>query len=122
MIKRLLIILILLTGAIVAPIIEGQSCAYAQTSVSKKKLRMGSVNRDGVAGAVSKKADKLFTQYANNNDEAGIAQMLLDGSLVFLPKGERVTLIEYGFATLKIRTKGGKVLYVAREHITLDKE
>lgn len=81
---------------------------------------MGTVNRDGVAGAISKEADKLFTRYANNNDTEGIEQMLLSGQLVYLPKGTRVTLIEYGFATLKIRTKKGQILYVAREHITLD--
>lgn len=82
---------------------------------------MGTINRDGVAGAISKEADKLFTQYANNNDTEGITLMLLNGLLIHLPKGERVTLIEYGLATLKIRTKQGQVLYVAREHITLDK-
>lgn len=122
MTKKILLIITLLIGGIIIPSERFQPCAYAQTTASSKKPRMGSVNRDGVAGAISKEADKLYTQYANNNDAEGIAQMLLDGSLVYIPKGERVTLIEYGFATLKIRTKKGKVLYVSREHITLDKQ
>lgn len=119
--KKYLIILILLIGVGLSPIAqEQQICASAQTTSPNKKPRMGTVNRDGVAGAISKEADKLFTQYANNGDEDGIMQMLLNGSLVHLPKGERVTLIEYGFASLKIRTKKGQILYVAREHVTLD--
>ena len=101
---------------------ECQKDLIAQiTATIKKQPRMGTVNRDGVAGAISKEADQLFTQYANNNDTEGITLMLLNGSLIHIPKGERVAVIEYGFATLKIRTKQGYVLYVAREHITLDK-
>lgn len=93
---------------------------YTTQAVSNRQPRQGTVNRDGVAGAISKEADKLFTQYANNNDTDGITMMLLEGQLVHLPKGERVVLIEYGVATHKIRTKKGQILYVAREHITLD--
>ncbi len=67
------------------PIKDSQSYIVAQTT-TKKQPRMGTVNRDGVAGAVSKEADKLFTQYAKNNDTDGITFMLLNGSLVYLPK------------------------------------
>ena len=117
MIMRKLIILgFLLLNMIPIPFSERQTTIVAQTTkTNKKQPRMGTINRDGVAGAISKEADKLFTQYAN------ITLMLLNGLLIHLPKGERVTLIEYGLATLKIRTKQGQVLYVAREHITLDK-
>ncbi len=123
MIMRKLIILgFLLLNMIPIPFSERQTTIVAQTTkTNKKQPRMGTINRDGVAGAISKEADKLFTQYANNNDTEGITLMLLNGLLIHLPKGERVTLIEYGLATLKIRTKQGQVLYVAREHITLDK-
>ena len=120
--RKLIILGFLLLNVIPIPFAGSQTVIVAQTTqTNKKQPRMGTVNRVGVAGAISKEADKLFTQYANNNDTEGITLMLLNGSLVHLPKGERVTLIEYGLATLKIRTKQGQVLYVAREHITLDK-
>lgn len=120
--RQLIILGFLMLNAIPFPFAECQIDIVAQTNtINKKQPRMGIVNRDGVAGAISKEADKLFTQYANNNDTEGITLMLLNGSLIHLPKGERVTLIEYGLATLKIRTKQGQILYVAREHITLDK-
>lgn len=120
--RKLIILGFLLLNMIPIPFSERQTTIVAQTTkTNKKQPRMGTINRDGVAGAISKEADKLFTQYANNNDTEGITLMLLNGLLIHLPKGERVTLIEYGLATLKIRTKQGQVLYVAREHITLDK-
>lgn len=119
MMKKLFIVCFLLIGLPATPIMDCYMDVKAQTA-KKKQPRMGTINRDGAVGAVSKEADKLFTQYANNNDEEGIIQMLLEGLLVYLPKNERVTLVEYGFATLKIRTKKGQILYVAREYITLD--
>lgn len=91
-----------------------------EQSTSQNGPRKGVVNRDGVAGAISKEVDKLFQQYANNKDTEGIELLLLSGKLVHLPKGTQVTLIEYGFFLHKIRTKEGKILFVAREHITLD--
>lgn len=98
---------------------ESSSVSLKQT-IAKSGPRIGVINRDGVAGAISKEADKLFTQYANNKDTDGINQMLLKGELVYLPKGTRVILVEYGFLLHKIRTKEGQILYVAREHVTLD--
>lgn len=94
--------------------------AVLKQTIIQSSPRKGVINTDGAAGAVSKEADKLFQQYANNHDTEGISQMLLRGELVYLPKGTQVTLIEYGFFLHKIRTKKGQILYIAREHITLD--
>jgi hypothetical protein len=65
----------------------------------------------------TKKDDEELTQYSIHNNTAAINRMILEGRVIVLYEGEKVTLLEKGLFLVKIRTAQGQVVYTSREFI-----
>lgn len=70
------------------------------------------VTTDYASAAVSKEANKRLTQYSINNDEFGIASMIVNGEVEILMKGDIVSMIDLGVLVSKVRLASGREVYI----------
>ncbi|MEL7586607.1 MAG: hypothetical protein AAGU19_07810 [Prolixibacteraceae bacterium] len=90
---------------------------YRKNTENPKTESSWKISEECLAAIDEDKFSEL-TKICNRYDQDALTAMLLNGYAKVLNTGDKIEMVDYGFAKCKIKLKNGQTYYVAREFVT----